>query len=69
MEVPFTNAVGGGLFWSWFEFPHGDGILYCSSAGWMNEDKDKDMSELCARDMSMGMNDLAERQRAMEAID
>ncbi len=23
MEVPFSDAVGGGLFWGWLEFPHG----------------------------------------------
>ncbi len=22
MEVPFSDAVGGGLFWGWLEFPH-----------------------------------------------
>ena len=27
MEVPFTNAVGGGLLWLWFEFPHHDCFL------------------------------------------
>ena len=23
MEVSFSNAVGGGLLWGWFELPHG----------------------------------------------
>ncbi len=41
-------------------------LYYWSSAGWMNEDEDKDMSESCARDMSMGMNDLVERHRAID---
>lgn len=29
MEVSFSNAVGGGLLWGWFELPHGYYICYC----------------------------------------